>query len=421
MSIQCPFCKCKSDPINNLFDICPHIIACFDTIENAFANLRHREYPFILNDIVNTLIMEFLPFKLLSDFILNIDSNSNKFNIKNVHLEYTMNDINGVYTIYYTNELFAFINSFNDFIIDINFRTSKMSLRSIYILYKLAFENKSPSLEHKIRPMFHIQDEPWLNLDYAQFSGEMLNAILNKIAEKRPWRYDEETASMLCYSEIDSLLNSDFNNNQEARTKAEDIIWQYLLDDDMDYEITKWLLHELRFKYGLYKYYNNFFKERDFNEDFYNFEDYLITIYSDNKREIQKKIIESFKKLKSYNFLRRIDKFFNRPINHFAEHFIRSGIIRDFRTFIEDTINTLIIDADISIDRGIKIYEKLDKLVEQSVIDNLLKNKLLFLYKHLSSFVHKPEITSTDINEIKLIKELFFEQILTQLSFIIKK
>jgi hypothetical protein len=191
MFVYCPYCKEKSDPIKGYFSLCKHIIACFKTDEYDNRYVINREHPFVLPKLSSIIEREGLPFKLLQDYLKNIINDAtvtkhiNKESINGSliiedleHNEEILDSEKIIgsydYDIYYSNDIELIYNNLVNYIIDLSFKPIVSDLRTQYLLYRLAFENRMIDLEKKIRPIFWLSDHWELNFDFWKLPVKLL-------------------------------------------------------------------------------------------------------------------------------------------------------------------------------------------------------------------------------------------------------
>jgi hypothetical protein len=418
MNVNCPFCDERSNPIKGFFSLCKHIIACFGTDEVTDYYFKQNQQ-YICNILSIILIKEGLPTKALQDYLNNalsddvkgitlsgsissedLDNDEEQIETEEIILKYN-------YDIFYAINIDGLINDFLNYVIDLNFKQRVIDLRKEYLLYNLIFNDDKIDLHRKIRPIFTFHGE--LNLDFNRPPSKLLRDCLKEYVNRD--LYFKDNALL--------ILKKDLESDNDARSKASDILWEFLYEEDNDYDNTKWVLRYLRENYSNIEDFINLFREIEFREILYELRNDLGSYHQ--TKEYRDDIINAFDKLKSKKFLKRFFNFFNRPACGYAEHFERSGIIRDFRAFIEEAIDILLNDNNIKIDYGMTRNKKLDKLVEKDIVNDFLKNKILFLWKQLNIISHTPEITDEHIAELMTFKKMFSEEVLPMLMKVFKR
>jgi hypothetical protein len=120
-------------------------------------------------------------------------------------------------------------------------------------------------------------------------------------------------------------------------------------------------------------------------------------------------LMKPFDAFKTFSFL---EKFMRISKHDYYNIFEKPGIFTGLRNFLIEMVSVVAIKHKLKIEPNEYANEKIGKLAKNNIIDEMMKNKLFFIWKQLSICVHEPHISEKIIQEIHNIKNILMEDIL---------
>lgn len=382
--VNCPFCGSKS-VLGKLAVICPHLIASINSWDEVLS---------ISKDFDNLLKIEGLPIKTLRDFLsLKVSIGEvkvSKFDMVNESLIdeyfYLMDFFN-----YYSDNRYSLLDDFKNSLMNACFKTVSINinLREAYWLYSIFFENGSQNQEKKIRPTFSYNG---INLDWERVPFEIINYIFGDLVEEQ-------------------IIKPNIIKKWEAGKEADkrELFEKYILGNSISFDNKK-LLKYLIDKYGTNEQFYSLFKELEYSEE----ADAIEEHYEVMARNIhgwgfgEQVKLESFSEFESSHILKTL---FVKRVWPYASSNEIDGAMSGLRNFIVEIINYFCRQYSIKY-RYASFSEKLNKLKELEIIDELLKLDLNHLHKVQSYIIHDPKQIKENRRRLDQVKNTVSENIL---------